>query len=209
MAKIQDLPSGSKFSAKQWQKKFKEGTRSGDLHSLQDNQEALQEIAKKRQGAIRRGDYDAGRRSSDYREVLKMDENLTGKEKKYVKDILDHWGTAPTEPPKASDVKKDNSASKTVSKGEQMKKQLRPNPHRELPSFLQRGNRPSAFGDFRASQNSSPYGSPTSGPLNPSSPASGAGRPGGFSSGNYFSNSIGSGGSPKPPSPPKPPRLSV
>lgn len=156
MGKIQDLPTGKDFTSKRWDKKFKASTRSGDLSPLRDNQEAISEIAKKRQSAIRRGNYDSSSRRSDYKEILKMDENLTSRDKKYVRKILDHWAESP----------KGDSKTTQIKKTPDKKPSARRSYERELPSFLQRGNRPSSFADTGVS-NTSPYGSPSSNPLYP------------------------------------------
>ncbi|MBU1202679.1 hypothetical protein KKH39_01410 [Patescibacteria group bacterium] len=156
MGKIQDLPTGQGFSSKRWDKGFKSSTRFGDLSSLRDNQEALSEVAKKRQSAIRRGSYDSSSRRSDYQEILKMDQSLTSRDKKYVRDILDHWSNPPKPENKTPEVKK------TISKKISPRRKY----ERELPSFLQTGNKPGSFGK-NDTKNSSPYGSPSFNTLSP------------------------------------------
>jgi hypothetical protein len=105
MATLQDLPSGKKFTVSTWKKELKKSTNYGQLSSLRDNQEAINDIAKKREGAIRSGSYDSSRRRSDYQEILRADSSLTGKDKGSIKGILDHWGTRPN-PELKADVKK-------------------------------------------------------------------------------------------------------
>jgi hypothetical protein len=95
MADLKDLPSGKKFTAFGMKKKLSAGTRTGNLSGLRDNQDAINSIAKKRQAAIRSGNYDSSRRRSDYREVLRSDSNLTQRDKKHVKELFEHWGTVP------------------------------------------------------------------------------------------------------------------
>lgn len=105
MATLQDLPSGKKFTASTWKKELKKSTNYGQLSSLRDNQEAINDIAKKRESAIRSGSYDSSRRRSDYQEILRADSNLTGKDKGSIKGILEHWGTRQA-PELKADLKK-------------------------------------------------------------------------------------------------------
>ncbi len=181
MGTLQDLPSGKKFTAAAWQKKLKQGTRYGDLSSLKDNQEAINAIAKKRESAIRSGSYDSSRRRSDYQEILRTDDTLSGKEKKSVKGILEHWGTKPSvDTSKSSGVKPD---TKKVA--------AKPVRRREPLDFSQDNYSP--FNPTPPASDT-PYGAPPKGSN---------------SMGNYFYNSPSSSGASKPANTYKPPRLSV
>lgn len=139
MATLQDLPSGKKFTASTWKKELKKSTNYGQLSSLKDNQEVINDIAKKREGAIRSGSYDSSRRRSDYQEILRTDSSLTGKDKSSVKGILEHWGTRPG-PELKSDIKKPAKPAR-----------------RRDPIDFSRDNDGSLFGDSTQSKNK-PYG---------------------------------------------------
>lgn len=181
MGKLQDLPSGKKFTAAAWQKKLKQSTNYGELSSLRDNQEAINAIAKKRQGAIRSGSYDSSRRRSDYQAILKNDDTLdSNKEKRLVRDILDHWGAEPSV----------SAGRNSDLKSETKKVPARPNRRREPIDFSQDNYSP--FNKDPQPKNT-PYGS----------------SPGNSNSlGNYFYNSPSSSGGSKSASSYKPPKLS-
>lgn len=140
MATLQDLPSGKKFTVSTWKKELKKSTNYGQLSSLKDNQEVINYIAKKREGAIRGGSYDSSRRRSDYQEILRADSSLTGKDKGSVKGILEHWGTRPGSGLK-SDIKK--ASTKPA--------------RRRDPIDFSSDNDGSLFGDSDKSKNK-PYG---------------------------------------------------
>ena len=88
MGKLTDLTAGKKFTAAGLQKQLKSGTRGGELSSLSGHQDALRAIAKKRQGAIRSGQYDSSRRTADYREVLKTSGKISEQKNEISKDCL-------------------------------------------------------------------------------------------------------------------------
>ena len=178
MGTIKDLPSGKKFTASAWQKKLKQSTNYGDLNSLRDNQEAINAIAKKRQGAIRSGSYDSSRRRSDYQAILKTDDTLdSAKEKGLVRDILDHWGTEPGD---------------SVSKGSTPKTDTKKTPAKPVRRRLEPVQDNYSPFNRDAQAKNTPYGS-VLGNSN--------------AKGNYFYNSPPSSGAVKPASSYKPPKL--
>ena len=178
MGTLQDLPSGKKFTASAWQKKLKQSTRSGDLKTLQDNQDALNTIAKKREGAIRGGSYDSSRRKSDYREILKSDNALTSRDKGQVREILDHWGTR-------------DIAKKSVASATDVKKAAAKPSRRRDPIDFSSDNDGALSGDLSQAKNK-PYGY----------------SPGGSNSAaNYFSSSSSSSSDSKSASSYRPPKL--
>jgi len=57
MCALKDLPAGKKFTAAGLGKKLNSATRSDNLQGLKGHREAINAIAKKRQGLIRSGKY--------------------------------------------------------------------------------------------------------------------------------------------------------
>jgi len=133
------IPTGGKFQAKvgagNLAKKLSEATRSGVLSNLKDNQELINRFASKRQGLIRSGKYGRSEREADYREALK-DHNLTENDQRDLQAIFEHWSKG--EVTKTPETKLSSKAIKINERKATIKAQLKPNPRRELPDFLQK-----------------------------------------------------------------------
>ena len=135
MGQLKDLPTGQKFTSYGFKKKFYSSSRSGELQNLGKHQDTINAIAKKRQSAIRAGQYDSHRRLADYKEVLKSSSNLTQRDKKHVKKLFEHWSKAP-EPAKSSTINSVPAKPAAIKKANIKKARL----DRALPSSLQKGN---------------------------------------------------------------------
>jgi hypothetical protein len=180
------LPTGRKLQAKvgtgNVQKKLYAATKGGALKNLADNQDLINKIAEKRQGAIRSGKYNRGMMIADYREALK-DKTLTKDDKADLKAILKHWKEG--EAVKPAEVKAVSSKSNT--RADAKKAQLKPSPRRELPEFMKKRRGSTSI-------NANPWAA------NPNKPGSGGGIGSGLGGGSTISNaSSSSGGFTKPP----------
>lgn len=156
------LPTGRNFQAKvgaaNVQKKLYDATRSGALKNLADNQDAINEIAQKRQADIRGGRYGSDKRKSDLLNALK-DKTLSADDRKDLEAILEHWSRGVAKPEKV--IKKPvTSVKKEVKRFGQMKTkrtELRSSSIMELPDFLKKNRGSiSILGNSSAGQSSRP-----------------------------------------------------
>lgn len=106
--------------------KLYDATRHGELQNLGDNREVLEQVLKKRGTQIKRGEYDTGRRQSDYREMLKGG-NLTNEDKAEVRSLLNAFGDKSFQKPEVSTPK---ASSAPTAKSRPWR------PWEKMPSFL-------------------------------------------------------------------------